>query len=116
MLLNHGIRPDFHVELENGVGTLEMMAATAEAHDLSGITLIASVTVQPAMVPYFDKCIHFFRERVSSTELFSGPFSILQPAGPTVANTALICGIRMGFRELYLFGVDMGSKVAGRER
>lgn len=114
VLLSNGIRPDFHVELENGVGTLEMMEATAKTYDLSGITLIASVTVQPAMVLLFDKCIHFFRERVSSTELFCGPFNVVQPAGPTVANTALICGIRMGFREIYLFGVDMGSKVDGR--
>lgn len=114
VLLNHGLRPDFHVELENGVGNPEIVASTAENHDLSGITLIASLTVQPAMVAHFGKCILFFRERVSSTELFCGPFNVLQPAGPTVANTALISAVRMGFREVYLFGVDMGSKVEGR--
>ena len=114
VLLNHGVRPDFHVELENGVGTPKLVAMQAESHDLSGITLIASLTVQEAMFPHFDKCLYFFRERVSSTELFSGPFDIVQPAGPTVANTATICAIRMGFRRLYLFGVDMGTKAEGR--
>ncbi len=113
VLLERGIRPDFHVELENGEGNLEILAATTKDHDLAGITLIASLTVQPKMVEQFDRAILFFRERVSSTVLFSGGLKILQPAGPTVANAALIAAIRLGFREVYLFGVDMGSKVEG---
>ncbi|MFQ6016758.1 MAG: motility associated factor glycosyltransferase family protein [Kiloniellaceae bacterium] len=113
-LLARGIRPDFHVELENGTVNPEIMAATAEDFDLGGITLLASATVQPRLAAMFDRAVLFFRERVSSTLIFGGPFSVLQPAGPTVANSALICAIRLGFREIYLFGVDMGSKVAGR--
>jgi hypothetical protein len=114
VLLQRGIRPDFHVELENGEVNLEIMAATAEEHDLAGITLIASLTVQPDLVEMFDRSFLFFRERVSSTVLFRGDLRMLQPAGPTVANAALVAAIRLGFREVYLFGVDMGSKVAGR--
>ncbi|MDH3593963.1 MAG: DUF115 domain-containing protein [Rhodospirillales bacterium] len=114
VLLQRGIRPDFHVELENGEGNVEIMAATAKDHDLGGITLLASLTVQPGMVEMFDRAILFFRERVSSTTLFHSGLGVLQPAGPTVANSALIAGIRLGFRELYLFGLDMGSKVEGR--
>ncbi len=114
VLLQRGIRPDFHVELENGEGNLEIIAATAEEFDLDGITLIASLTVQPKLVESFERAILFFRERVSSTVLFGGGLKILQPAGPTVANAALVAAIRLGFREVYLFGVDMGSKVEGR--
>jgi len=114
VLLERGIRPDFHVELENGEGNVEIIAATAKEHDLAGITLVASLTVQPKLVEMFDRAILFFRERVSSTVLFSGDLKMLQPAGPTVANAALVAAIRLGFREVYLFGVDMGSKVEGR--
>ncbi len=114
VLLQRGLRPDFHVELENGEGNVEIMAATAKDHDLAGITLLASLTVQPGMVEMFDRAVLFFRERVSSTALFNSGLGVLQPAGPTVANAALIAGIRLGFRELYFFGLDMGSKAEGR--
>jgi hypothetical protein len=114
VLLHKGIRPDFHVELENGEGNVEIMAATAKDYDLGGITLLASLTVHPKMVEKFDRAILFFRERVSSTTLFHGGLKMLQPAGPTVANSALVAGIRLGFREMHLFGLDMGSKVEGR--
>jgi flagellin glycosyltransferase Maf-like protein/6-hydroxymethylpterin diphosphokinase MptE-like protein len=113
-LLVHGIRPDFHIELENDLGTAEMVAAIAEEFGIGGVTLVASVTVHPDLARIFDRTIFFFRERVTPTQIFGGLFSILQPAGPTVANSALVSSIRLGFRTIYLFGVDMGSKSDGR--
>lgn len=113
-LLERGIRPDFHVELENGEVNLEIMRATAAEYDLGGITLVASLTVQPGMIDLFDRAMLFFRENVSPTQVFGAPYKALQPAGPTVANTGLIAAVRLGFRDIYLFGVDMGSKVPGK--
>lgn len=113
-VLARGLRPDFHVELENGEVNLETMKVTAADFDLRGIVLLASLTVNPGLVELFERAVFLFRERVSSTMIFGAPFSILQPAGPTVANTALISAIYLGFREVYLFGVDMGSKAGGR--
>lgn len=113
-MLARGIRPDFHVELENGQVNLEIMTATANDFDLHGIVLLASLTVQPRLVELFDRVIYLFREKVSSTAIFGTPFKILQPAGPSVANTAVLCAIFLGFREIYLFGADMGSKVSGQ--
>ncbi len=109
-LLVHGIRPDFHIELENGVDNLEIIAATAEEFDIGGVTLIASTTVHPDLARIFDRAVFYFRERVTPTQIFGGSFPILQPAGPTVANSALVSSIRLGFRKVYLFGVDMGTK------
>ncbi len=114
VLLNRGVRPAFHVELENAEPTVRHLSETAATFGLEGITLIASATVQPAVPEMFDDTIFFFREVVSSTALFGRFFQILKPAGPTVANTALIAAIRLGFREIYAFGVDMGSKSDGR--
>jgi len=113
-VLAHGIRPDFHLELENGPGTPEVVAATARDFDIGGVTLVASATVNPSLPGLFDATTLFFRERVVPTQIFGGPFQIVQPAGPTVANAALVSAIRLGFREIYLFGVDMGSKAEGR--
>jgi hypothetical protein len=113
-LLERGIRPDFHVELENGEVNLEIICATAAEYDFGGITLIASLTVQPGMVDLFDRAILFFREKVSPTQVFGAPYKVLQPAGPTVANAGLIAAVRLGFRDIYLFGVDMGTKMPGK--
>ncbi len=110
VLMKRGIRPDFHVELENGEGTLETLGHSTKELDLAGVCLIASLTVQPRIPPMFERRLLFFREKVSSTLLFAEGFGVLQPAGPTVGNTALISAVRLGFREIFLLGVDMGSK------
>ncbi len=113
-LLAHGIRPDFHIELENGVGNPKIIAAIAEEFDLGGVTLVASATVHPDLPRLLDRAVFFFRERVTPTRIFGGSFPFLQPAGPTVANAALVSSIRLGFRKIYLFGVDMGTKSEGK--
>ncbi len=113
-LLVQGIRPDFHIELENAIENLQVIEATAKEFDLGGVTLIASATVLPELAAKFDRAIYYFRESVSSSHVFGGPFPILQPAGPTVANSALVSAIRLGFRKVYLFGVDMGTKSDGK--
>ena len=110
VLRQRGIRPDFHVELENALPTVAHLSETAERFGLEGITLVASATVQPRVPELFDRSIFFFREAVSSTALFGRFHKVLRPAGPTVANTATIAAICMGFREIYFFGVDMGSR------
>ena len=113
-LLAHGVRPDFHIEVENGEDNLEIVAGTAKEFDVGGVTLVAAATVHPDMAPIFNRTVFFFRERVTPTQIFGESFPVLQPAAPTVANAALVSSIRLGFREVYLFGVDMGTKSDGK--
>jgi len=113
-LLARGIRPDFHIELENGIGNPKILASIAEEFDLGGITLVASATVHPDLAPIFDRVIYFFRETVISTRIFAGSIPVMRPAGPTVANAAVVSSIRLGFREVYFFGLDMGTKMDGK--
>ena len=114
VLLARGVKPDFHFEIENAEFNVDLMGATVADFDMSGVTLIGSVTIQPGMVSHFDKAYLFFREELSASKIFAGELKILQPAGPTVANAALAGGLRMGFREFYLFGVDMGTRTEGK--
>ena len=114
ILLANGIRPDFHIELENGDNTAKVVTATAAEFDTSGITLIAAVTVRPQVADPFERTAFFFREENSATALIGGRVAALSPSGPTVANAGLSAAFRLGFREIYLFGVDMGSKEEGR--
>jgi len=109
--LQNGIRPDFHCEIENGPLVYDMLQTTLEVADLSGITLTASLTVDPRVPPLFDQSYLFFRDSVSSTEILARPEMVVRAASPTVANTALSTATAMGFTQFYLFGIDCGSKV-----
>ncbi len=109
-LLAHGVKPDYHVELENEFTTAYIIGVVAEEFDLAGITLIGSYTIQKRVADRFDETLFYFRERTSSSMLFGDGFQQVSPAGPTVANSALSVAIRFGFKDVYLFGMDMGSK------
>jgi hypothetical protein len=114
-LLRAGIRPDFHCELENGYASyyqLDLVARTFGS--LSGITLIASTTVIPEMLPLFDRHILYFRDSVSSTGLWCPDREGLYGTAPTCTNLALRVAELMAFRELYLFGVDLGTRDASQ--
>ncbi|MFZ2871956.1 motility associated factor glycosyltransferase family protein [Zavarzinia sp.] len=109
--LRNGIRPQFHCELENGDPTVEVLTALSREFDLSGITLIASVTVDPRVAALFDEVYFFFRDSVSSTRILAPERHELIGVGPTCVNTALRVSAALGFTDYILFGTDCGSKL-----
>lgn len=109
-LLDAGIRPDFHVELENVDLVAELIEATSRLHDLSGITLIASTTVHPYALGKFDERVLFIREGSGGMSWLAGDIPQLDRATPTCTNTALRAADVLGFTEVYLVGVDFGMK------
>jgi len=111
-LLVHGIRPDFHVETENHPENSGNIVRAAKEFSLEGITLIGAATVQPIMTEQFDNVVLYHRDRQSPSEIFARGIDTMGSSGPVVANAALVTLAHLGFRDLYLFGVDMGSRQA----
>ena len=111
-MLNFGFTPDYHVELENTPGPLEIITGLSKKFDLSGITLIASNTVHPEVPAFFDKRVLYFRDSVTSTKMFGGNYSEVFNAAPTVTNVGSRITLGMGFQMVYLFGVDFGTRIA----
>jgi hypothetical protein len=109
-LLRNGIRPDFHCELENGYSSYDHLKRSADQYGLEGITLIASATVWPEMPDLFDKRVFYFRDSVSSTGLWAPDRIGLYGTAPTCTNLAIRAALLLCFRQLYLFGVDLGSR------
>jgi hypothetical protein len=109
-LLRHGIRPDFHCELENGWGSTQHVFRAAERFDLTGITLIASTTVHPIMPALFDRRIFYFRDSVASTPLWCPDGLGIHGTAPTCTNLALRAALIMAFQDIYLFGIDLGAR------
>jgi hypothetical protein len=113
-LLRNGIRPDFHCELENGHSSYDHLKRTADQFGLHDITLIASATVWPEMPDLFDKRVFYFRDSVCSTGLWAPDHIGLHGTAPTCTNLALRAALLLCFRQLYLFGVDLGSRDAAK--
>lgn len=114
-LLAAGIIPDYHVELENVVQVWDFCTHILELNkDLlpegrfTGIKLIASCTLNPRVPPLFDETYFFFRDSVSSSICFGEEVKLMSGIGPNIANTIVAICARIGFREVYLFGMDCG--------
>ncbi|WP_425407662.1 6-hydroxymethylpterin diphosphokinase MptE-like protein [Hwanghaeella sp.] len=108
-LLEAGMVPDFHSEIENveDIGTI--IGMLSREHDLSGIPLIAANTVKQSVLDKFDRKILYWRDTVVPTRLLASQEDTLSMTGPTVTNLAIRAAISMGFYEFYLFGIDLGS-------
>ncbi|MGE5475838.1 MAG: motility associated factor glycosyltransferase family protein [Bacteroidales bacterium] len=113
--LRNGIIPDFHVEVENTYwvyGKIEhILSQNRELFPegrFTGINFIGSTTVNPALLPLFDRHLYFFRDSATPSLCFGQEFGLYTGAAPTVANTATSVIARMGLGDVYLFGVDCG--------
>lgn len=114
-LLKHGIRPDFHCELENVHRSYEQLNRLREVYGpLDDIILLASATVYPDMAALFRRRVLFFRDSVSSSALWCDDKEGLYGMAPTCTNVGLRSSLLMGFRQIYLFGVDLGTRDAKR--
>ena len=108
--LAHGIVPDFHAEIENGDWVYDALALLNERYGLGGITLVATLSVDPRVPGLFEDRVLFFRDSISGTRILAPPGTEIYGAVPTVANTAMRMAMGMGFTTLYLFGIDCGTK------
>ena len=110
-LLDADIKPDFWVMMERADLVLELTKETARKHDLSDIRFLGSTTVFPGLPDLFSDPIFFFRPGLSSAPLFSPSKDqlIIMP-DPLSANAGLASSLHLGFRQIYLLGVDVGSR------
>lgn len=108
-LLRAGVYPDYHVELERAKYQMEIPKAVSEEFDISNICLAGSTTLVPGVKDVFEKRVYYFRHMLSSFPAFSGNIhNCLRYPSPTVGNTGVSFAQDTGFRQIYLFGIDLG--------
>lgn len=111
VLLKNNIMPDFHCEVENSLSKKAIYQNLRDqGYDVSKIQPIFSSTCTPELKDYFARMNFFVRPATSPSTLISEkmpemPFTLI-----TVLNTATACGVSLGFKKIYLFGADCGSK------
>lgn len=114
-LLRAGIQADFQVELENVPELYPMLLDTVKYVDVSKVHLLATTTLDARVPGFFDHTAFFFRPALSSYPLFArADDAPLHNGSPSVTNAGLALAQHFGFRDIYFFGADMGSKSQGQ--
>lgn len=114
-VLDAGIIPDFHVEMERQAATYEWIDNVGHKDKLKMITILALNTVYSEIYSLFkdayivgkprDGGMDFLYEYIDVND-FPGAFA----CNPTVSNAATAFVVRLGFKKMHLFGVDYGFK------
>ncbi|NTS75369.1 motility associated factor glycosyltransferase family protein [Catenovulum sp. SM1970] len=112
-LYKNNITPDFHLEIEQNRATHDWCSRLENFEYLKQISLISVNGIHPDTANLFKDCYIALKEGESSTVSFSEvntdkEFIQLQYAFPTVSNLAMNIFSTVGFKQIYLFGIDLG--------
>lgn len=114
ILLKNGIRPDFHCEIERGELVYTLLSKVCAEHGFEGITLIASTTVDPRVPSLFERRWFFVRGGLSALPVLTPQIRELPHVDPLCCNAAFASMAALGFRNIWLFGLDLAQKEEGR--
>ena len=115
-LYQYGIKPDFHLEMERTRITHSVLKSVGDDDYLRSIPLLTLNTISPDVLDLFDRQLMGLKMVEPSTEIVMNPqlgcsnanLAQLIYCNPTVSNLALSFFTCMGFKNIYLFGVDLG--------
>ncbi|MEY8200495.1 MAG: 6-hydroxymethylpterin diphosphokinase MptE-like protein [Colwellia sp.] len=109
-LYHYGIKPDIHFELESHLVTLTHLKALKDDAWLKSIPIIGPTQIPPRVFNLFDKKTLYFKGESATNFLFGDKYSAVTRGTPTCTNGAIALFLHWGFKEIYMFGVDMGYK------
>ena len=106
-LLQYGIEPDFHVELESDFVTFRVLDAL-DHETLKRLRLISVSHVCPLIFDLFGQSRIYFKKENCIAQFFGDGNPVIAHGVPTCTNAALALSIHLGFQDIYLFGMDFG--------
>ncbi|WP_421866758.1 6-hydroxymethylpterin diphosphokinase MptE-like protein [Motiliproteus sp.] len=114
-LLNMGIKPDLHFESERLKSTSEWVKKLTTAEQRKGITILSLNTVHSETIKQFEHRALFFKPQDLGTTFYHDYLrqpdeQIIVPnyCNPTVGNAGLSFASLLGFRNIYMVGLDLG--------
>lgn len=115
-LVKHGIFPDFHVALERTESTYDFLAEHLTSEERSKMNLLVTNVMHPNVASLFPWTGYGLKGGETGTQLIQLAQFIertyltntLGFCNPLVGNTGLSFACHLGFKEVYLFGVDNG--------
>ena len=118
VLLQNGIKPDFHCNLERAKSIYERhVELSNEGFDLTDIYAVMTTTIWPGIDAFFKGTVYFLRPALSPLGIFCDSLDqVLYNEGPQVANTAFAFARRLAAKQIYMLGVDLGTSDPARPR
>lgn len=118
VLKRNNIDADIHCNLERNQIIYERHAKLVEEGvDFSDVYAVMTTTIWPGIDKFFKDTVYFLRPALSPIGAFwEEDDQVLFNEGPQVTNTAVAFAGRLGFKEVYLLGVDLGSTDPKRPR
>ncbi|MBK1885462.1 6-hydroxymethylpterin diphosphokinase MptE-like protein [Marinobacter sp. DY40_1A1] len=113
-LLAHGVKPDYHVELDPSYLIYQLLSDVG-GDKIRDIPLLAVNEVNPFVPTLFDKVFYYFKADNTQPALLGLSHQSFANCNPTVTNAALSIGYSLGFRTIYLFGTDYGFEDADKD-
>lgn len=112
-LYKNGIVPDFHAEIEQNRSTFDWVSRIGDLDFLKQVSLVSCNGIHPDTCDLFKEVFVAFKAGESSTVsalniLGRKKYEELDYAFPTVSNFVLNLFTKIGFNQIYLFGVDLG--------
>lgn len=110
-LLENGITPDIHVEMERSPESLYIKREQVRQLVNKESIFIGLNTVFPEYIQLFENRIIFAKANDLGASLLKEEFTNLQllyNCNPTVTNMALSSLLRLGFKNIFLLGCDYG--------
>jgi hypothetical protein len=112
-----GIRPDLHIEMERTAVTYEVLVHALPREFLKQIDLVTTQVMEPRVLDLFRSARIAIKEADTMGNLLV-EYGYIQRPGlatqPTVTNMGLSLALTLGFRQVVLFGVDVGYKDVAR--
>lgn len=121
-LYHAGIKPDFYACTERTPDISETLDAIPDKDFLRRITLLAGDVVHPYTQERFAHTAIFGKPDepfywMAFSGLIKGPFiRAVNIMNPIVGNLGVSAGLSLGFKKIYLFGIDNGRRMDGGER
>lgn len=107
-----GLYPDFHIEIERTKDTFDKLEFIYDEEYFKNLFIAMASNVYPDVLKLSGDGGIFLKGGDSGMLFFINlpEAQRLEPVNPTVANGAMALALSMGFKNIYLFGIDLGFK------
>lgn len=106
-ILEYGLIPDFHMELESDYIVYSLLNNIGP-EITKKITLICALQCSPLMTTIFKEAYAFVKDSLSIGSILENNTNKLKEPTPTCVNAAISFAFQYGAKEIYLFGTDFG--------
>ena len=118
-LYKMGIKPDFHIENERVHSIYPWIKSSSPREFRKDIQLITLNVVHPKVLNEFDNVALVLKANDLGSTYFKtydkkDKYPYLLHCNPTVTNTSMAIMLKLGFKNIYLFGVDLGFAPDGQ--